>query len=85
MERPVETGDLVEISLGEDIQMYVIQNVSPNEIYVNLISDTTQQKLMIPTPEGWRLSGSTEKFAIKFVNRESLPQLLFTKVVDVDI
>lgn len=84
MERPIETGDFVKVSIGEDIQTYIIQNIEPERIHIALVSDVDQKKVLVSTPEEWKVSGIPEKHDIEFFSKESLPQLFFTKTPEID-
>lgn len=85
MERPIEINDFVTVSFDHSSQTYIIKDIQSDGIHISPISNIDQKFLLVETSGKWQLSGISEPHKVEFSNRESLPQLLFTEIPDIDL
>ena len=85
MERSINPGDYVILTHGADSNLYSIEQITPAEIGVALVTNVTQKRVLLPKNGEWVVGGATVKYKIEFRSREDVPQLLFTRTHDVDI
>jgi len=60
--------------------MYVVRNITPQGILISPIGNVSSLSLIVNTPSGWKVEGTTQPYKLEFLPHETMVKSLPDKV-----